>query len=162
MKNILMATIIIIGLFVSNSIVIAIPVVEDVTINPMEPTPLSTVTITATITNGEGIDEVHLMIQECKSDVLCFFMENHTMNLVNGEYQYNYKLQHEDATLFKYNFVILSNGKWFITEETTDVYLKLDSGDSGNGGNDTPGFELILLLIAIFVGVFLLKRKRYR
>ena len=36
------------------------------------------------------------------------------------------------------------------------------NGDGGNGGNGSPGFELIPLLIAIFIGILLLKRKRSR
>ena len=34
------------------------------------------------------------------------------------------------------------------------------NGGGGNGGNGSPGFELIPLLIAIFIGVLFLKRKR--
>ena len=36
------------------------------------------------------------------------------------------------------------------------------NGSGDNGGNGSPGFELILLLIAMFIGVILLKRKRSR
>jgi len=149
---------------VLNSNVIADPVVEEVIINPVEPTPLSTVTISATITSGDNIDKVCLIIQECKGETLCFLRVNRTMSLVDSNYQCEYKLQHEYATLFKYNFAILGDGEWFETEGT-NVTLKLDSGNGGtnggnNGGSSNPGFEFIPLLIAIFVGILLLKRKR--
>ena len=166
MKKILIVTIVILGLCMLNANIMAEPVVEEVTIDPAEPTPSSTVTITATITGEDDIDAVHLTIQECKGETLCFRKDTKTMNLVDGNYQYAYKLQHEDATFFKYNFSILSNGEWFVTEQI-NVTLKQDSsnGDTNGGdgdGSGTPGFELIPLLIAIFVGVLLLKRKRSR
>lgn len=49
----------------------------------------------------------------------------------------------------------------------TELYdpLRPDGDDNGgedNGGNGSPGFELIPLLIAIFIGVLLLKRKKSR
>ena len=169
MKKILIVTIVILGLCVLNANIMAEPVVEEVTIDPAEPTPLSTITFNATITSEDEIDGVYLILQECKDVSLCFLRKNESMDLVDGIYQKTFQLEHEATTLIKYNLAIEIDGEWYETE-ITHVDLKLDSGNGNGGttnggddsGNGTPGFELIPLLIAIFVGVLLLKRKRSR
>jgi len=77
---------------------------------------------------------------------------------VGGNYQYDYKLQHEDTTLLKYNFVIFSNEEWSETE-ITNVDLKVTSS---NGENDGPGFELVFVFIAAILTLFIIKRKRVK
>lgn len=164
MKKILIATMVFLSLCITSVSAIAAPTVN-VVIEPEEPTRKSTVTITATITSEDEIDAVWLQIKEC-SQSYCHQGENLTMNLVNGKYQYEYALKWSDAVYFNYSFIISSGEESFPTEETK-VLLKLDSGNgdtNGNGtsGNGSPGFELILLIIAVFIGVILLKRKRSR
>jgi hypothetical protein len=165
MKKILIATMVFLSLCISSVSAIAAPVVEDVTIVPEEPTRKSTITITTTITSEDVIDGVKLNIKEC-SESYCHQADTLDMNLVNGKYQYEYALKWNDAVYFNYTFIISSGGESFTTDETK-VLLKLDSGNgdtngNGNGGNGSPGFELILLIIAVFIGVILLKRKRSR
>lgn len=145
--------------------VLAEPVVEQVVIDPEEPAPKSTVNITTMISSDEDISDVHLLVQECKAN-LCFQRENVTMSLVDDEYSYEYELSFDDATYFKYNFNILSGGKWYETQ-ITNVTLKEESDGNNNGGTDdngggTPGFELVSLFIAVSLGVLLFKRKRVR
>lgn len=164
MKRILTATIVILGLCVSSVSVIAEPVVEDVTIDPEEPEPLDTVTITATITSEDDIEEVTLKIKECKAD-LCWTPVTYDMILDNGNYTATHELEYAAATYFGYSFIITSNGN--ITEtEFVNVTLKLDSGNGDTNGGDEdggiPGFELVPLLVAILIGVLLLRRKRSR
>jgi len=145
------------------SSVSADPVVN-VDIEPDEPTPTSQITVTADISSEEKIDKVYLEIQECKED-LCFTKENITMNLVNNVYRTSYKLTKKEATYFKYSISIkFENGQWFETEKT-DVTLKLisNNGSTNNGNgedNKTPGFELVLLIVAFIICAFLFKRKR--
>ena len=87
------------------------------------------------------------------------------MSLSDGEYTCTYELEHGDAGYFGYHFEITTDGETYETDQV-NVVLKTDSanGDSGGDGssNGSPGFELIAVLISIFVGVFLLKRKRSR
>lgn len=162
MKKILIATMVFLSLCILSINAIAEPVVENVDIVPEEPTRKSTITITATITSENVIDGVKLNIKEC-SESYCHQAETLDMSPVNGKYQYEYALKWDDAVYFNYTFIISSGGETFTTDETK-VLLKLDSGNgntNGNGnGKKTPGFELTLLIIAVFIGVILLKRKR--
>ena len=163
MKKILIATMVFLSLCITSVNAIAAPVVEDVTVAPEEPTRKSTITITATITSENVIDGVKLNIKEC-SESYCHQADTLDMSLVNDKYQIEYSLKWSDAVYFNYTFIISSGGEEFPTDEN-QVFLKLDSGNgdtngNGNGGKGSPGFELILLLIAVFIGVILLKRKR--
>lgn len=144
--------------------VLAEPVVEQVVIDPEEPEPESTVNVSATISSDENITEVYLLVQECKEN-LCFQRENVTMSLIDGKYEYEYELNFEETTYFKYNFNILSGGKWYETEITNVTLKEKTNGNNGgtNGNeNDAPGFELVSLFVAISLGVLLFKRKRIR
>lgn len=165
-KNVLIATIVILGLCVSSAGVMAVPVVE-VTIDPVEPEPLSTVTINATITSEDDIDEVFLRIKECRDD-FCYLDKDFSMTeIAPGEYQVNVTLEHSDANNIGYQLVINSNGTWynfFTPEDMICTYLKTTSSDGqqddGGDGTGTPGFELVLMIVSIAIIVFMLQRKR--
>ena len=168
MKKILIATILILGLCVSSASVMAEPVVDDSAIAPEEPERLDTITITATITSDETIDEVNMIIKECVGGTdndYCHLEDTQQMTLSgDNEYTCTYELQWPEVTYISYWFEITSNGELY-KSDYTNVSLKVDSdnGDAnggGDGGNGSPGFELIPLLIAVFIGVILLKRKR--
>ncbi|MDH7506876.1 MAG: hypothetical protein QHH15_03710 [Candidatus Thermoplasmatota archaeon] len=139
-------------------------VIVDVDIEPDEPEPASQITITADIKSEKEIDKVYIVIQECKKD-LCFTRENVSMNLVDNVYRTTYKLTKTAATYFEYSFSIkFDDGQWFETE-ITNVMLKSSSNNSngGNGENNkTPGFEILLFVIAILLVILLSRRKRLR
>lgn len=165
MKKIKILGIIIFSIFLLSNNVISETII-DVDIEPDEPEPASQITITADISSENDIDEVYIEIQECKED-LCFQKENVSMNLINGIYRTSYKLTRTTATYFKYSFSIkYENGEWYETEKT-NVTLKLDSGNGSTNGGDgqnktIPGFELIILILAASISIFLLRRKRLR
>ena len=168
MKRILTATIVILSLCVSSAIVIAEPVVEDVTISPEEPKVKDTVTITATITSEEDIDKVTLRIKECDEN-MCMLTESFQMEFEDGKYTYMDELTYAAATYFGYQFIIISNGNETETEFVNVTLKPADNGgtNGGNGGNGDgdggiPGFELVPLLVAILIGVLLMRRKRSR
>jgi len=169
MKRILTATIVILSLCVSSAIVIAEPVVENVTITPEEPEVKDTVTITATITSDDEIEEVTLKIKECDEN-MCMPTETYQMELEDGNiYSYTDELTYAAATYFGYKLIITSNGNITETEFTNVTLTPAANGgtNGGNGGNGDgdggiPGFELVPLLIAILIGVLLLRRKRSR
>lgn len=166
MKKILTATIIILSLCLSSAISVAEPVVEDVTISPVEPEVKDTVTITATITSEDEIDEVTLRIKECDEN-MCMPTESYQMELEDGKYTYTDELTYAKATYFGYQFIITCNGTETETEFTNVTLQPAENGETngGNGGNGDggiPGFELVPLLIAILIGVLLLRRKRSR
>ena len=171
MKNMLVVWIVFLGLCVSSAVVVAESVVEDVIIDPAEPERLSTITITATITSDDEIDTVNLKIKECRGlpegGDLCYTEETHEMTASGDDvYTIDYDLHYDDSGYFGYYFEIISNGESFETEGVNEL-IKAGSSNGDNGGGDddengSPGFELIAVLMAIFIGVILLKRKRSR
>ena len=151
MKNVTsILLIVLIFLFVSTSVpeVLADPTIEHVTIDPVEPLPLSTITFNATILDNETIDEVRLLIIECRDD-LCFVDEfNISMEkTANDTYQAQFILIQEEATQIKYHFAIKSNKIWFYTELTL-ITLKTNYL--------APGFELVLFFFS--AGLLLMTR----
>ena len=172
MKNILVVSIVFVGLCLSSIGVVADPVVSDVVVTPTEPERESTITITATITSDDEIDTVNLKIKECRGlpedGDLCYTEETHEMTAAGDDtYTIDYDLHYSDTGYFGYYFEVISNGESFTTiDDITNVVVKAGSSNGGNGGGDddngSPGFELISLFIAISIGVFLLKRKRSR
>ena len=166
MRNILVVSIVFVGLCLSSSGVVADTNVSNVSVSPTEPEPLSTITVTATITSDVEIETVNLVIKECigtpEESGVCYTPDTKAMTSAGGDvYTVDYTLQHGDAGYLGYHFEI--NGEDY-GDGDTNVLLKAGSsnGGNGNGGdeNGSPGFELISLIIAISIGVFLLKRKR--
>jgi hypothetical protein len=166
-RNILVTTILILSLCMFSNNAIADPVVQDVTISPQNPESSDTVTITATIT-GDDISEVTLKLKECTNDPpMCWTPVTYPMTLSNGEYTATHDLEHPTADYFGYLFMITDNGTATETEYVNVTITKKASngGTNGNGGNGDgngglPGFELVPLLVAIAIGVLLLRRKR--
>ena len=171
-----------VGLFliVAGLLTSAEPIVEDITVSPDEPEPESEVTFIATITSDESLDQVNIIVRECKKvegQELCFVDSfNESMSSFENTYRTELTLKHDDATYIKYNLVIKSNGTWYeyepiqleLSVEPTNGNGDGTNGNGSNGGNGgdgddgTPGFEVIPFLIAIVIGVLLFRRKRLR
>jgi len=70
---------------------------------------------------------------------------------------------YKEATQIKYHIAIKSNETWFNTE-TTVINLRIDENhnvpQNTSGNNETPGFELVFVLCAIAVAIFLWRKKR--
>jgi hypothetical protein len=138
--------------------------VVQVTIDPTKPLPLSTITFNATIRCNETIDEVRLLVQECRED-LCFV---HSFNIsmeksINDTYQAQCALLQEEATQIKYHLQIACNKTWYTTN-TTFIPLvsetKKNTSQTPHDPVSTPGFEIILVVCAIAL-VFIKTRKRF-
>ncbi|MCX6664173.1 MAG: hypothetical protein NTZ75_07990 [Euryarchaeota archaeon] len=139
--------------------VLADPTVVQVTIDPTKPLPLSTITFNATILCNETIDEVRLLVQECRED-LCFV---HSFNIsmekiINDTYQAQCALLQEEATQIKYHLQIACNETWY-TSNTT--FMPLASDTNKNTSQDshdpmsTPGFEPSVVIVSIvFILIF--------
>lgn len=144
------------------------PVLEDFSVAPEEPAPLSTITITADI-SGENISIVNLTIKECNWDAgICYSQQTVQMSEIdNGSYQAELTLQEDRATFLEYYFDItindveerLSNESW-LYNLTLDTNGGNQVNGNENGNNGTPGFEILSLLIAISVISILIRRKR--
>ena len=163
-NKIIIIGIVILCLFSLNINVSASPVVE-ITMDPEEPEPLSTVTFTANITHNQTIDEVYLEIRECRVG-LCYLPMNTSMEFVEGKYLADIELAHSDATYISYQMKIKSDGKWYTNEiANTTLKIETDNGD-GNGdqtkddGDGLPGFEILFFIIAVFITFILIRKKR--
>jgi len=161
--NVTITAALVLFFYLSLTTVAAQPIVEELTIEPGEPTTLSTITFTAVITSEDDIGEVRLIIEECKVG-LCYLSSNESMDMIeDNTYQTQFTLTHADATYVKYHLEVESGGEWFSydiveTNLTADTDNGLSNGE--NGGNGTPGFEIVIFLLAISIGVFIFKRKR--
>ena len=169
---------IIIGFFLISfvsllSTVSADPTVNNIITNPSNPKPLSSVTVIANI-SGENITNVALTVSECSDETgLCYvnpvLNENMTLNS-NGNYEKEFTLKDADGRTdhIEYRFTVNDNGEEYILDDDSfKTYLDLSSNENGDGGNgqdngsgDTPGFELVLIFLAIIIGVIYYKKKR--
>ena len=162
-KNILITAIVILGLFLSTANVAAEPV-ADISVTPKEPEHLDMLTFTATVTSDEDIDEVNLIIKECKPG-LCYKRTTVPMALEGDTYQAEFKLEYSDSTYISYHLEITSGGSTSETEEI-NLTLKIDSsnGNTNGGGSDDgdglPGFEVIIFIAAVFIALILIRKKR--
>lgn len=135
--------------------------IDEIMIEPENPTPLSKVNFTVKMKNNTEYWEIRLILQECAED-LCFFpLLNQSMVLFdNNTYFCEVNLSIDKATQIKYSINCLENGNWTSTET---YYVNLfDTYDEkqieNNPSQSTPGFELVLMLFSI--GFYLVLKKR--
>ena len=79
--NVTITAALVLFFYLSLTTVAAQPIVEELTIEPGEPTTLSTITFTAVITSEDDIGEVRLIIEECKVG-LCYLSSNESMDMI--------------------------------------------------------------------------------
>jgi hypothetical protein len=142
----------------SNSAIFAGPTVVRVTIDPAQPLPLSTLTFTAILSSNETIDDLRLIVQECRED-LCFAHDfNVSMEkITNDTYKGRCTLIEEEATQIKYHLKIVCNETWYNSNITL---LQLAADTKKNTSQDshdpisTPGFEVTLIILSIVSLIF--------
>jgi hypothetical protein len=171
MKNtkIMISLILFLGLCLSMFSVNAAPTVENVTTEPAQPTPLSTIKVTATIT-GENITSVKITASECNYDTKQCYVNSGIIEMTLNDSYYEAELILQDSLgrtdHIEYLFLVTDNGIDYRLEEDTWITdLNLENGgtkpnNDNEGENDTAGFELIILLTAVFILLIFLKRKR--
>jgi hypothetical protein len=148
------------------------PTIEEITFDPAVPIIRSTFTLTATITSEDTIESVYVTLSECDESLgICFpdSIQNLSMTHVEGTdtYQVAVTLSHADATYMTYQLSVKHGGTWDtypesevdLQEPQTDGTPNGDTNDNGSSG--TPGFELVVFLLAIALGMIILKRKRF-
>lgn len=154
MKKLLISIILILGLCFSSIIVGAEPVIEEVIIDPIEPKVKDTITITATITSDEEIDEITIRIKEC-DETLCMQTESYEMDLVDGIYTITDELTYASATYFSYQFIITSNGN----ESETDFFnvtLQQDTSGETNDNNGQDDSEIPIYIFIIIIAIIII------
>jgi len=139
--------------------------IVEYTIEPEQPKPQSEVTIIAKIID-EDIKSVFLEMQECNTAGTCFGWKTNVSMTPTGnadEYKATINLEREDSKYFSLRLAIEKDGEWEYTSTANYHDVMLDRSSSNgddNDSNNTPGFEIILMIVAILVGVILSKRKR--
>ena len=162
-----------------SSVVIADPSIVSVVTDPANPKPESTVTVTANI-SGDDITSVKFNVSECNSKIgICInFYPINMERKSDGEYEATFTLQEKkgDTDYIEYSrFTVISNGITYTLNDKYKVNLSTDSGNNNQNGNNgpsnnnddeskkgIPGFEVLTLLIALTIGIFLFKRMRLR
>lgn len=160
--------VVVLSFFVATSlrVVAEDPVIGDVNISPTNPTVQSTITVTVNVT-GEDIAAVHFIYKECDEE-LCKYQQNSTMTQVSlGAYQSTITLVWDKATHMTYHFEINSNGSWTTTNDVDVILASIPgnntNGTNGNGDNQqSPGFEIVITLVALGLLLVVLRRKRSR
>jgi hypothetical protein len=173
-KNLVLIMIVILGLSSIVSAIAAEPSLVEISISPQEPEPLATVTFNATLTSEEIIDEVWITVKECKTG-LCFTDDqNVSMENIEGTnyYEVDVTLLHDDATYITFSIDVYANNTWYQLRDFENVTLAAPSNGNGNtqngnnngngNGNDTPGFEIIFVILALIIGFIFFTRKRSR
>jgi hypothetical protein len=150
------------------------PEVSQILLDPEEPAATETIIFTATIESDDAPTSVYIVVQECKADICFKDGYNESLTLLDGNnYRGDVTLGRDDATYIKYHVEMLVNGIWY-KNDITELDLIIDNGNGdtngengdtngGNGNNNnTPGFELVALLIAGGILTIVLRRKRSR
>ena len=147
---------IIIFLSTINTVLGAKPTIGEIKLTPAHPAPKSDVTFKTDISGG-SVSEVRLIISECdKERGVCHVPRNLSMNKISGNtYEKKVTLEWDEVTSITYHINLESDGKWIDYDEYT-TKLSTNS-DSNNDTNGSPGFEIIVLLIAI-IGILIFKK----
>ena len=129
------------------------PVIQDIDYTPKNPNALSTITFTATVIGDDPA--VYVFVEECRDDICYADAQNVTMDKIDTtQYEKTITLKHGDANIIHYQIIVESQGMW---SKSSLEEISLEGKETD--GNDTSGFEGILLIGAV-VGLIILIKKR--
>jgi hypothetical protein len=143
------------------------PTFGEITLSPAAPTALSTVTLSV-ILGGDTPSDVRVTVEECNGRTgICYpDIQNVSMSLFSaGNYKTNVTLKHADATYITCQVVAKTSGTWTSSpKKNVNLSENTNGNHNGNNGNDdkTPGFEVVLFIIAIGLSLIVLGRKRVK
>ena len=157
-------------LFLMNFVAAADPLVNDITIDPQNPEPVSDITITADI-SSKNISKVNLTISACNDDICFSDLTQKVEMTLNSEGNYQAQITLNDsegkANNIKYLFEItLDNGTEYRLSDPSSwkTYLNLVTNDDkdANGSEDggIPGFEFVFVLVALYINTLFYYKKR--
>ena len=127
-------------------------------VDPSKPSPKDLVTFTATFSDVENIENIRIIVEECKEGLCYTDSINESMSKINeNTYEKQVNLKHSDATFIKFYIEYYDNGVFTNTElEQVDLEISSNNGDN----NNFPGFELFILIITISVITIIIRKKR--
>jgi len=142
--------------------------IGDITLDPKSPPIKSDVTFTVDI-SGDSVTSVRLVLNECNKPLkICHAPpQNVSLNWKNGDtYEGDITLMWDDVTSITYHLEIEREGKWieydeFVTQLSTGSGNGDGSKDS-NDSDDSPGFEIIIFIIAILSIILAFKRYKLK
>jgi hypothetical protein len=154
----LVSVLVILGMITLSSLVTAgyDPIIQDIDYTPKNPTALSTITFTATVTGDNPT--VYVFVEECRDDLCYADVFNVTMEKTGTtQYEREITLKHADANIIHYQIIVEDQGMWY---KSSLEEASLEDGETDNG-NGTPGFEGILMIVSVVVmGLIILLKKR--
>jgi len=163
-KLILLAVVISVFGATPGSALAAGPTFGEITLSPTAPTALSTVTLSV-ILSGDAPSEVRVTVEECNGLTgICYpDIQNVSLSLFSaGNYRTNVTLKHADATYITCQVVAKTSGAWTSSPKKNVNLSKNTNGNDGNDDKKSPGFEVVLFIIAIGVSFIVLARKRFK
>ena len=169
-KKFILAILIVTFVIFLSSIVTAEPTLNSVTTDPEKPEPLGQVTVMVNFT-GENILNVSVIASECSDQTKSCYNNTFfdmTYNSETGLYTTTFTLLDKQGITdhIQWYFNVNDSGVTY-NIEGGKTYLNIDTEtpsngntDSGDSDSDTPGFELILMLAAIFLAIVYYNKKR--
>lgn len=145
-------------LFTIGGIVSADPTVEKITLTPKNPTPRSEVTFSVDFSEN-SITSAWIVVSECNKEKGICHAPPQNISLIkidSDTYENDVTLMWDDVTTITYKVVIKSDGKWTAFEDHTTVLTT--NSEKSNDSNGSPGFEIIIFLIAI-IGLIVISKK---
>ncbi|MEM0492839.1 MAG: hypothetical protein QXS02_02640 [Candidatus Thermoplasmatota archaeon] len=162
------------GISITFSITAEAAITSDISIHPEIPSAGSDVTFYANISSDIAIDDVRLIVRECK-EAICFSdIFNESMELLEPNHYYRMiTLKHSDATYIEYQVKVKTEDGWsYIPDRNKYVKVTLssqpepdngsnqDNNKNQDGKNKTIGFELTLSMLALIIIVLINNRRR--
>lgn len=133
----------------------------EIDLNPPMPSQKGSVEFTIIFSDNDNIENVRIIVEECKEGLCYTDNINESMSKNNEDnYEKQVTLKHNDATFIKYYVEFYENGN-FVQSEVEQVDLETSSNNGDNSGNDTPGFQLFFIIIAITLIVLFTRKKRF-
>lgn len=150
--------------FIINSVSASEPNIVEITIDPVDPKPMSKINFTAIIKSDGGIESVRIIVRECMKGLCSVFGYNESLNKINNDtYTGQVQLTRNDATQIKYHLEIYFNGTIYISN--TSFYNLNTTGfnytkKTNEKQESTPGFEIIQILITVVLVLFWKRMKK--
>jgi len=138
------------------------PTVGQLQITPEHPIPKATVTYSITL--AENASEVNLWYHECRvaPNAICYQAQNVSMTGSGKQFQKQVTLGHSDATYVVARAYAKIGNAW--VQQGQDFNVTLNTQQQNNTNNNTkkgtPGFEIVPVLAAVGIALFLMRKKR--
>ena len=181
-RKIILSCLFLICLLISATNAIAVPRILNIQIQPETPKPQDEVTFTVDVEYPDYAKGVYLVVDEYSNDDPHMDGFNESMDKIDDDsYEKTINLMHLDTTKIHYHFVInvqnYPDVEWTLSdkmeleldtsmtreydEETDDDTTTTDEESSDGTTNNTPGFELVFLIIALGLFLYIKKKNKY-